>query len=154
MTVVLNPFQWNANIKTLLGVLSICGSTLGGANYIGGKIYEFAKVQTAMIEHIKTAERGLVDLKIDLATTSAKQDTARDSSISGLKNSIEPRIQRLEEQTNAAAIDASAARQQVVDMQRTLDRVENLGKEHLAVSQSHTPDIRATAKALALPGKP
>jgi chromosome segregation ATPase len=140
--------------RSTAGIISVCMSIIvpvgGGAAYIGGKIYDFSKAQTSVLEHLKNAQEAITGLKVDIGQSTASQDRSREA----LKNDIVPRIDKLESTVVETKTEAAAAKARLEDFKETLDEVKSLGQANLAVSQSHTPDIRATRRALGvtLPG--
>lgn len=135
--------------RSFVGIVSLCASIIvpvgGGAAYIGGRIYDFSKAQTSMLEHLKNAEGQISGLKGDIAQSVTVQDRSREA----LKNDITPRLDRLESAVTETKTEAAAAKARLEDFKQTLDEVKSIGQANLAVSQSHTPDIKATRKALA-----
>lgn len=135
--------------RSFAGVISVCASIIvpvgGGAAYIGGRIYDFSKAQTSVLEHLKNAQEAITGLKGDISQSTTAQDRSREA----LKNDITPRLDKLETAVIETKTEAAAAKARLEDFKQTLDEVKSIGQLNLAVSQSHTPDIKATRKALA-----
>jgi hypothetical protein len=135
--------------KQVLSAAGLCVSIIGsigaGAFYIGGKIYDFSKAQTSMLEHLRSAEGQILGLKTDISTSVAAQDHSREA----LKNDIVPRIDKLDTAVIETKTEAAAAKAKLEDFKETLDEVRGLAKANLAVSQSHSQDITATRQDVA-----
>ena len=119
-----NPLRWSPDLKSLSSLITLVGaivsSTVGGAWWIGGKIYDFSKSQTVIIQHIKSIEDGVV-----------------------------PRVVKLESDIIETKTNAAAAKQRVDDMAENLKELKSLAQQNLTVSQSHSVDIKATRQAVA-----
>jgi hypothetical protein len=121
-------------MRTLGAVIAVCGTLGAGAKYIGESIYDFAKVQTLMIEHIKGAEKaisGLGDdqksLKAGLVQEHADAATAAGAAMSAAKN----------------AADAIPPLRMDIEVIKT--KVEDIQQ----ITKSHDEDIKVTRNAVA-----
>lgn len=127
MKIDLNPFHLSPDVKTFAGVIGIVGSIWTAGEAISGKIYDFGKVQTRILDRLENNEKQIGDMK----------------------NDVVPRINLLEQATNAAKNEAAAGKQLVLDMKENLNDLRNLALQNLHLSQSHTEDIKATREAVA-----
>lgn len=140
-----NPFRWSANVKTMGGLLALVGSIWGSADYIGGKIYHFAEIQTAMLAKINGVQTQLSEAKAALAD----ENVQRDRSLGALKGEVVPRIEKLETSVSEARADTAAAKQRADDLKEQIGDIKNIALQSLGIARSHDADIRATRRAVA-----
>jgi hypothetical protein len=122
----LNP-QTSTNLKLTGGmvtiVITIIGAAWSGVNAIGKMVYDFAAIQTRMLDEIK-------NLKIEV------------------HGDVVPSIDKLKDAVHVAETAAAAAKQRADDMENEMHSLETLAKENLAVSRSHSAAIDATLQAV------
>jgi outer membrane murein-binding lipoprotein Lpp len=122
-----NPLHWSPDIKAisagLVMIVTIVGSAWKAADYIGGKIYNLAEVQTRTLLEMQTLQA---------------QQTA-----------LVPRIDTLEKAVNTAEAAAAAAKARADDMKDDLIDLKKVASQNLAVSVSHSEAINATREKIA-----
>ena len=144
-----NPFNWSSNVKSLSAVVTlivtILGSAWGATNYIGGKIYDFAAIQTRIVQQLNTMAAQILDTKSAITA----EDTKREKGFEGIKSELNPRIDHLETAVHSAETEASAAKQRADDMKEQINRLTDLAQRTLNITSSHDADIKATRRAVA-----
>lgn len=110
-------------IETILTMLTVVGSVGSAVLFLSSKIYTSAEAATMVAEEIKGLQTQIIG--------------------------IVPRIERLEITVQGAQTDAATARQRADDMKETLDEVKVIAQKGLDVSNSHTPILDATRRAIA-----
>jgi hypothetical protein len=158
--------NFGATLRMIGAIVTICGTLGVGIKYVGESIWNFAKVQTEMSQHIRGVEKavsGLGDdqknLKTGLAqehndAAKAASDAAEAARVAaqaaastahdleeGRKINL-PRIDRLEQVIPPIQNDLAGIKQHLQDIQE-------LGQKNLDVSNSHTGPLTAVSKALA-----
>lgn len=123
----------NTTIQIIVGVLAICATVVGGAKYIAEGIYDFAKAQTLLIEHVRGAEKAISGLGDDQKN---------------LKAGLVQEHEDADKAARAAMTAAKTASDAIPPIQSDITELKRLAQQNLAVSNSHTPAIEETRKAL------
>jgi hypothetical protein len=122
------------NLRTIGSVIAICGTIGAGIKYIGGSIYDFAQIQTRMIDHIKGAEVAIAGLGDDQKK---------------LKAGLEQEHADAAKAADAAMTAAKLAADSIPPLKSTIELVEQKVDDIQKITKSHDADIKATRAAVA-----
>jgi sensor domain CHASE-containing protein len=111
-----------STLNTASVIFAIVGSVATAMSWLGNKLYDNATIQTAIVEELKVTQQQL--------------------------SIINPKIDLLEDAIGSAKAEALAAKQRVDDLKEDVKDLKSIGLQNLSVSNSHTPIINETNKAV------
>lgn len=153
-----NPINWSGGLKAMAAVVAILGTLGAGTLTVGGKISDFSRVQTEMVDQIKGLAEKMADVRTEITKSAHEQDVAREREIGALQDQLSvrrsvmaPRIDKMENAVDKATADIASANARINDMQGSLDEIKQnvkdgltAARENLSVSRSHDADIKNT----------